>query len=70
MNQEPKKKNENPASNFRELVPEDKVDPGEKVVKKPEDKDYTRDEPRYTDPAGKREREEQPVDPVKQAPKE
>ena len=68
MNTDPKKKNEKPSSNFQESVPKDKVDQGDKAVKKPEDKDYTQDEPQFKDPAGKREREEQPVDPIKKAP--
>lgn len=69
MNNEPKKKNEKPSSNFEEPTPKGKVDQGEKAVKKPEDKDYTQDSPDFKDPAKQREREEQPVDPVKQAPK-
>ncbi|MBB5639184.1 hypothetical protein HDF26_005329 [Pedobacter cryoconitis] len=66
MNNDPKKKNEKPSSNFQELIPE--VDEGNKAVKKPEDKDYTKDEPHFKDPAKKREREEQPVEPIKKAP--
>lgn len=69
MNNEAKKKNQKPGSNFEELAPKDKVDQGEKAVKKPEDKDYTEDNPDFKDPAKQREREEQPVDPIKQAPK-
>ena len=69
MNQDPKKKNEKPSSNFEELTPKGKVDEGDKAVKKPEDKDYTKDEPQFKDPAKKRERSEQPVDPIKKAPK-
>lgn len=69
MNNEPKKKNEKPSSNFQEPVPEDKVDKGNKTVKKPEDEDYTKDNPEFKNPAKQREREEQPVEPVKQAPK-
>lgn len=68
MNQDPKKKNEKPSSNFEEPVPEDKVDKGGKAVKKPQDKDYTSDEPQFKDPAKKRERSEQPVDPIKNPP--
>jgi hypothetical protein len=68
MNTEPKKTNDKPSSNFQEPVPEDKVDKGNKAVKKPEDKDYTEDTPEYKDPAKQREREEQPVDPIKKAP--
>lgn len=69
MNNEPKKKSEKPGSNFEEPTPKGKVDQGGKVVKKPEDKDYTQENPDFKDPAKQREREEQPVDPIKQAPK-
>ncbi|SDZ99656.1 hypothetical protein [Pedobacter hartonius] len=68
MNNEPKKKNEKPSSNFQEPTPKGKVDEGEKAVKKPEDKDYTEDNPDFKNPAKQREREEQPVDPIKKAP--
>lgn len=66
MNKDPKRKNEKPSSNFEELIPD--VDQGDKAVKKSEDKDYTKDEPHFKDPAKKREREEQPVESVKKAP--
>lgn len=69
MNTEPKKKNEKPSSNFEEPTPEGKVDQGDKAVKQPEDKDYTKEKPAFKDPAKQREREEQPVNPIKQAPK-
>ena len=68
MNEEHKEKNKKPSSNFEETKP--KVDPGDKAVKKPEDKDYTEDEPEFKNPAKQREREEQPVDPIKKAPKQ
>jgi hypothetical protein len=70
MNTEPKKKNEKPSSNFQEPVPKGKVDKGDKAVKKPEDKDYTKDDPDFKNPAKERERGEQPVDPIKKAPKD
>lgn len=70
MNSEPKKKNENPASNYKEEVPKDKVPAGDKAVKKAEDKDYNRDEAQFKNPAKKREESEQPVHPIKKAPKE
>ncbi|WP_235324466.1 hypothetical protein [Pedobacter lusitanus] len=63
---ETKRKNEKPSSNFQELIPD--VDQGNKAVKKPEDEDYTKDEPHFKNPAKKREREEQPVESVKKAP--
>jgi len=69
MNNEPTKKNEKPSSNFKEPTPEGKVDEGNKAVKHPEDKDYQQENPDFKDPAKQREREEQPVDPIKQAPK-
>lgn len=67
MNKDPKRKNEKPSSNFQEPIPE--VDEGNKAVKKPEDEDYTKDEPEFRNPAKKREREEQPVESIKKAPK-
>jgi hypothetical protein len=70
MNTEPKKKNEKPSSNFEEPVPKGKVDEGEKAVKKSEDKDYTKDNPDFDNPAKQRERDEQPVNPIKKAPKD
>ena len=69
MNNEPTKKNEKPSSNFKEPTPEGKVDEGNKAVKQPEDKDYQQENPDFKDPAKQREREEQPVDPIKQTPK-
>lgn len=69
MNSERKKKNESPASNYEEEIPKGKVPAGDKVVKKPEDKDYNREEAHFKNPAKKREESEQPVHPVKKAPK-
>lgn len=69
MNSEPKKKNDSPASNYQEEIPEDNIPAGDKVVKKPEDEDYNREEANFENPAKKREEEEQPVHPVKKAPK-
>lgn len=70
MNEEPKKTTDKPGSNIKEPIDEDKVDPGNKAVKKPEDKDYSRDKPEFSNPAKERERSEQPVNPVKKAPNE
>jgi len=70
MNSEPKKKNDKPSSNYKEEIPKDKVPAGDKAVKKPEDKDYTEEEPQFKDPAAQREKSEQPVEPVKKAPKD
>lgn len=69
MNSESKKKNESPASNYEEEIPENKVPAGDKVVKKPEDEEYNRDEVDFNNPAEQREKGEQPVHPVKKAPK-
>jgi len=69
MNSEPKKKNDKPSSNFREEVPKGKVPAGDKAVKKPEDMDYDRKEPHFKNPAKQREQGEQPVHPIKKAPK-
>jgi hypothetical protein len=70
MNSEPKKKSENPGSNYRAEIPKDKVPAGDKAVKKPEDKDYNRENANFKNPAKKREESEQPVHPIKKAPKE
>ncbi|MNL14088.1 hypothetical protein D3C87_1350180 [compost metagenome] len=70
MSNTPKKKNEKPGSNYLEEVPKDKVPAGNKAVKKAEDKDYNREEANFKNPAKKREEEEQPVHPVKKAPKD
>ncbi|SMD00827.1 hypothetical protein [Pedobacter africanus] len=69
MNSERKKKNEQPGSNYLEEKPKGKVPAGNKVVKKAEDKDYKREEANFKNPAKKREESEQPVHPVKKAPK-
>lgn len=70
MNSEPKKTSDNPSSNIKEEVPKGKVPAGDKVVKKPEDKDYRKEEAGFKNPAKKREQEEQPVHPIKNAPAE
>ena len=70
MNNEPKKKNEEPGSNYREEIPKEKVPEGDKAVKKPEDKDYQQEDAQFKNPAKQREQSEQPVHPVKKAPKE
>lgn len=70
MNSEPKKKSDKPGSNYLEEVPKDKVPTGDKAVKQPEDQDYNKEEARFKNPAKQREQSEQPVHPVKKAPKE
>lgn len=70
MNNDPKKKNKRPSSNFREDIPKSKVPTGNKAVKKPEDKDYHKEEANFKNPAKKREESEQPVHSIKKAPKE
>lgn len=69
MNSEPKKKNQSPSSNYQEEIPKGKVPVGDKAVKQPEDKDYREEEANFKNPAKKREEGEQPVHPVKKAPK-
>jgi len=64
MNKQPKKTNEKPSSNFQEPL----KDPGNQAVKKPEDKDYTKEKDDFKNPARDRERSEQPVDPIRKAP--
>lgn len=68
MNTEQKKKSDKPSSNYQEEVPKDKVPTGGKAVKKPEDKDYQKEEANFKNPAKKREQEEQPVHPIKKEP--
>ncbi|MES2828734.1 MAG: hypothetical protein V4687_11275 [Bacteroidota bacterium] len=68
MNSAPKEKNEKPSSNFREETPKGKVPEGDKVVKKPEDKDYNKEEAGFKNPAKRREQDEQPVNPIKTPP--
>ena len=70
MNEEDKKTNEKPSSNYQEETPKDKVPEGDKVVKQSEDKDYNKEEAGFDDPAERRETDEQPVNPVKSPPKD
>ncbi len=70
MNSEPKKKNEQPSSNFQEEIPKEKVPAGNKAVKKDEDEVYREEEASFKDMAKKKENSEQPVNPVKTPPKE
>lgn len=60
MSEERKKKNESPASNYKEKIPADKADPGNKAVVKPEDLVYHGKNPEFPDPAKQREQSEQP----------
>ncbi|WP_113653695.1 hypothetical protein [Pedobacter namyangjuensis] len=71
MNKE-QKKSDKPESNFQEPQPKGKVDKGEKAVKKPEDEVYNKDkaEAKTKNPAKEKEQSEQPVHPVKKAPKD
>jgi len=69
MNSAPKEKSKKPGSNYQEETPKGKVPSGNKAVKKPEDKDYTKDQANFKNIAQKREKEEQPVHPVKTPPK-
>lgn len=66
MNTEKNKKSDKP-SNYQEPQPKGKVDKGEKVVKKPEDKVYkgTPAMAKTKNPAKEKENSEQPVHPVK-----
>ncbi|WP_276089082.1 hypothetical protein [Pedobacter sp. JY14-1] len=70
MNSAPKKKNEKPSSNYREEIPKGKIPEGDKAVKQPEDEVYKGKEPHFNNPAERRETSEQPVHPVKNAPRE
>lgn len=70
MNAAPKKKNENPSSNFQEEIPRGKVPAGDKVVKKPEDKTYHAEDAAIENMAQRKENDEQPVNPIKTPPKD
>ena len=63
MNNEAKKKSEKVSSNFLEPQPKGKVDKGDKVVKKSEDKVYKKDAAmaKTKNPAKQKENSEQPV---------
>jgi hypothetical protein len=67
MNNEKTKTSEKASSNYKEPQPKGKVDKGEKAVKKPEDKVYTKDPAiaKTENPAKQRENSEQPVHSVK-----
>ncbi len=69
MNSEPKKKNEKPSSNYQEEIPKGKVPAGNKAVKKPEDKDYNKENANFKNAAKRKETDEQPVNPIKTPPK-
>jgi len=65
----PKITNDNPGSNYQEEVPKGREPVDHKTVRKPNDS--LPNKPSKTDnPAKKRENEEQPVHPIKKAPKE
>ena len=68
MNSEPKKKNEKPSSHFEEEFPKGKVPEGDKAVKKPEDKDYHKEDVDFEDMTSRKETDEQPVNPIKTPP--
>jgi len=66
MNNEAKKKSEKVSSNFQEPQPKGKVDKGDKVVKKSEDKVYKKESAmaKTKNPAQQKETSEQPVHPI------
>lgn len=72
MNKEENKKSNKPASNYLEPQPKGKVDKGDKAVKKLEDSVYKKEPAtlKTKNPAKHREESEQPVHPVKKAPKD
>ncbi|MCX2575539.1 hypothetical protein [Pedobacter sandarakinus] len=65
----PKETNDNPGSNYQEEVPKGREPVDHKTVRKENDTDPVRP-PKTEDPAAQRENEEQPVHPIKKAPKE
>ncbi|WP_285011379.1 hypothetical protein [Pedobacter faecalis] len=70
MDEKPKQKNEKPSSNYREEVPKGSVPADDQVVKKTEDEVYHADEPEFKNPAKRKELGEQPVHPIKKAPRD
>ena len=66
----PKKTSDKPGSNYEEEIPKDREPVDHRTVKQPEDEVYTKDEPHYKDPATQRENDEQPVNPIKDPPKD
>ncbi len=72
MSKESVKKSNKPVSNFQEPQPKGKVPNGEQAVKKPADQVY-QEKPALSkakNPAKQREESEQPVHPIKRAPKD
>ncbi len=67
---EQKKTSDKPGSNYENPIQKDREPVDYKTVKQPEDKVYTKEEPHYKNPAKQRENDEQPVNPVKDPPKE
>mgnify|MGYP003523653500 FL=1 len=72
MNNEKKKKSEKVSSNFKEILPVGKVDKGNKAVRKEKDLPPKADTStvKAKNPAKVREESEQPVHPIKKAPKD
>lgn len=72
MNKEIKKTEDNPSSNFEEILPKGKVDEGNKAVVKDKDLPDIADtsDVRTNNPAKEREEGEQPVHPIKKEPKD
>jgi hypothetical protein len=72
MNSEKKKTSEKTSSNYKEIVPAGKVDKGNKAVRKAKDLPPKADTSavKAKNPAKQREESEQPVHPIKKAPKD
>lgn len=69
MNNAQKIKIEKPSNNIREKVFNNEIPKGNKAVKKPQDKVYKKEEANFKHIATKREESEQPVHPIKEAPR-
>lgn len=65
----PKVTSDKPGSNYQEEVPKGREPVDHKTVRKPNDSTPNKD-PKTNNPAEQRENEEQPVNPIKEAPKE
>jgi len=69
MSSGPKEKSTKPGSNYEKEIPEGREPEDHKTVRKPNDS-LPNKPPKTNNPAKQRELEEQPVQPIKKAPKE
>ncbi len=65
----PKEKSKKPGSNYEQEIPEGREPSDHKTVRNDKDKSSPNKPPKFKNPAKQREQEEQPVQPIKKAPK-